>query len=558
MRKTLLFAALLGGIAAVGLVWRAGVRPAAPEGCAASPGAARVADPAGPRIAAAPLRPTPAPPMPPKNEVVRRSLADVLPGLAAPVADWRNFRPDHLTVVPIPGVALQFAATRIVAEGRYTLWTGANGAPGVTLNSSGTADRWDAVVTVPGALEYDIHVSAAGVTVEKIDFGSERCEAGTAPAMVLPAAAAQAAPAADTTVYTSDLLVLYTTAAANALGGAAATENTVRARIASGNTYLAQSQVNNISWNLVGVVEVTDYTETGNLDTDLNNLVSTRTSLGTFAQQQGRLYGADQVMLLVSHSNDNFAGEAMTPGVYSVALVTGSAGIIAHELGHNFGCHHDRQTENAPDNDGRYYYAYRWTDASNRDVGTIMSYASYRIPYFSNPNLTYSGHIIGLAAGDPKAADNERVLRENAAFIANLRPSASGPPSITSQPMSVTVMAGQSFSLSVTASGPALTYGWAHDGMTIPTATGSSYSVASATTADGGTYVVTVANSSGSVPSNPATVTVTPAGSTPPPQTPSGSTSGGGGGGALDPGTALAALLVVLGYARRARGRPER
>ena len=54
--------------------------------------------------------------------------------------------------------------------------------------------------------------------------------------------------------------------------------------------------------------------------------------------------GADQVLLLVSHSDNSFAGETMTPGIYAVALSNGSAGIVAHELGHNFGCHHDRPT----------------------------------------------------------------------------------------------------------------------------------------------------------------------------------------------------------------------
>ena len=360
----------------------------------------------------------------PKPEVLHPRLQEVLPGLAAPAADWRKFTPRELTVSPIPGVAIRFVAQQVTSDGRHTIWTGVSGTPGVTLSSSGTADRWDAIVERPGrpGIRHPHLARGRDRREDRFRRGTVRGRHRHRGAAAGGPAATQALPAAADTTYTSDLLVLYTTAAGSAMGGAAAVDNSVTARIATANTYLAQSQVTNISWHLVGVVEAAGYTETGNLDTDLNNLLNPTTQLGAFASQQGRQYGADQVLLIVSHSDDSFAGEAMTPGSYAVVISTGSAGIVAHELGHNFGCHHDRQTEKAADNDGRYYYGYRWRDASNRDLGTIMSYASFRVPYYSNPALTYQGHILGLAAGDPEAADNARVLRENAAYIANMRP----------------------------------------------------------------------------------------------------------------------------------------
>ena len=403
------------------------------------------------------------------------------------------------------------------------------------------------------------------MSVEKKDFGAEQCKpAGIAQndlatAQMLTVASqaptVEAAPA--TTTYSVDLLVLYTTAAGTAMGGAAAVENNVAVRIASANQYLSQSQVDNVTWHVVGVVEAPGYTETGNLTTDLNNLASRGTAIGTFAAQQRDHFGADQVTLLVNNSTDGFAGIAYTPGAFSVSVRSSSAGVLAHELAHNFGCHHDRQQEKAADNDGNYYYGYRYTDPTTRqDTGTIMSYANFRVPYYSNPSLTYQGHVLGLAAGDPEAADNARVLRENAATIAGLRPSAAvGAPVITGQPASVTVSVGQSFTLAVTATGGDLSYQWAHGGAAIAAAMASSYAVKSATAGDAGSYAVTVSNSAGSVQSSPAMVTVSSMPSTSPPPTTggTGTMGGGGGGGAPDAATAtlLLAFLARLGRARR-------
>jgi Immunoglobulin domain len=77
-------------------------------------------------------------------------------------------------------------------------------------------------------------------------------------------------------------------------------------------------------------------------------------------------------------------------------------------------------------------------------------------------------------------------------------------PAITSHPVSVTINAGGSATLSVVATGTSLTYQWMNAaGAAIANATGASY-----TTGAAGTYRVVVRNDLGSVTSNPATVTV--------------------------------------------------
>jgi hypothetical protein len=84
------------------------------------------------------------------------------------------------------------------------------------------------------------------------------------------------------------------------------------------------------------------------------------------------------------------------------------------------------------------------------------------------------------------------------------------PPSITTQPASQTVIAGQTATFNVVASGTApLTYQWLKNGSTISGATSSSYTTPATTTADSGAqFTVTVTNTAGNTTSNPATLTV--------------------------------------------------
>ena len=128
-------------------------------------------------------------------------------------------------------------------------------------------------------------------------------------------------------------------------------------------------------------------------------------------------------------------------------------------------------------------------------------------------------------------------------------------PSIQTQPLSQTVIAGSSVQFSVTASGrPALTYQWSFNNSAISGATGSSYSLASAQSGNAGNYTVTVANTVGSVTSNQATLTVNAA--TPPPSGGGGGggdSGGGGGGGGGAPSWWFFGALLLLAAVRRRR-----
>jgi Bacterial Ig domain/Purple acid Phosphatase, N-terminal domain/Immunoglobulin domain len=85
-----------------------------------------------------------------------------------------------------------------------------------------------------------------------------------------------------------------------------------------------------------------------------------------------------------------------------------------------------------------------------------------------------------------------------------------GGPSITTQPASQTVTAGQTASFSVAATGTAaLSYQWNKNGTALAAATSSTYTTPATTSSDNGAqFTVVVSNTAGSVTSNAATLTV--------------------------------------------------
>jgi hypothetical protein len=93
-----------------------------------------------------------------------------------------------------------------------------------------------------------------------------------------------------------------------------------------------------------------------------------------------------------------------------------------------------------------------------------------------------------------------------AALTVNAAPVA---PAITVQPVASTVTAGQAASISVTATGTApLTYQWRKDGVALSGATSATFTLATTSASDAGTYSVVVTNSAGSVTSSGVALTV--------------------------------------------------
>ena len=125
---------------------------------------------------------------------------------------------------------------------------------------------------------------------------------------------------------------------------------------------------------------------------------------------------------------------------------------------------------------------------------------------------TESVSSAGTASASWTASSSSQLALSVAAFA----PSTGGAtaPTITTQPASQTVTAGSSVTFSVVASGTApLSYQWKFNGANISGATSSSFTIASAQSANAGSYTVTVSNSAGSVTSAAATLTVNSGGS---------------------------------------------
>jgi hypothetical protein len=102
---------------------------------------------------------------------------------------------------------------------------------------------------------------------------------------------------------------------------------------------------------------------------------------------------------------------------------------FGHELAHNMGSNHDRANGSA----ALYPYSYGYWALDN-SYRTVMAYdcpngGCSRVPYFSNPNVSYNGYPTGISYDvDPnRAADNARSLNEARFVVANFRDSTAPP-----------------------------------------------------------------------------------------------------------------------------------
>jgi sugar lactone lactonase YvrE len=142
--------------------------------------------------------------------------------------------------------------------------------------------------------------------------------------------------------------------------------------------------------------------------------------------------------------------------------------------------------------------------------------------------LFYSPRGVAVdAVGDIYVADGNTIRKGQLA----------GPPVITTQPASQTVVPGSSVSFTVSAGGvPDPSYQWYINGSAFSGATTNTLSFANARSSDAGAYTVVVTNALGSVASSAATLTVSAAPPAPP---------ASGGGGAIEPWFALVMVLLV-------------
>lgn len=221
-----------------------------------------------------------------------------------------------------------------------------------------------------------------------------------------------------------DVLVLYTSAVKNTLGGAVQAAAFAQQAIEAGNTAYRNSRIRT-RVRLAGAVEL-NFTEGGALQTDLTALRNNPEAVALRDQAK-----ADLVALIVNRGDNCGVGSQMSnlsidfaPRGYSVTARGCAVGnlSLAHELGHNMGLMHNPESATHTP-----VFPYALGHYVNGSFSTVMSYTTScpqgcsRIPYFSNPQIFYNNQPTGI----PDARDNARALNNSADTVANFRYSGS-------------------------------------------------------------------------------------------------------------------------------------
>jgi hypothetical protein len=236
------------------------------------------------------------------------------------------------------------------------------------------------------------------------------------------------AAAADTTV---DLMIVYTPAARNWAVGSGGI-NLVISEAVQWSQLAFDNSNTGIQLRLVYSGQV-NYQESGNFYTDLNRLTGTTDGYMDEVHAWRNQVGADMVDLF--EDIEDVGGVAwllLLPSGqpdYAFSLIRVKQAMpgytLAHELGHNFGCHHRKDQSDEP-GPGIYSYSagWRWIGTNGFRYCSVMSYqdawsgiSPNRVGYFSSPLIQYQG----AATGDAADGDNARTLRELKNVVAGYR-----------------------------------------------------------------------------------------------------------------------------------------
>ncbi|MFT3870206.1 MAG: immunoglobulin domain-containing protein [Nibricoccus sp.] len=146
--------------------------------------------------------------------------------------------------------------------------------------------------------------------------------------------------------------------------------------------------------------------------------------------------------------------------------------------------------------DGAAPFSYQWKKDGVNITGATN--ASYTIASASTSSAGVYTATVSNSYGST-VSDNAVIAIGSAAVTA---------PTITTQPVALTVVQGSAATFSVAASGTSLSYQWKKSGVAISGATNSSYTISNTTLADAGSYSVTVSNTAGTATSLAVALTV--------------------------------------------------
>lgn len=225
-------------------------------------------------------------------------------------------------------------------------------------------------------------------------------------------------------MVTVDVVVVYTPQARVGAGSKGAIEAAIATAVAQANAVFSNSQIN-AAYRLRYTGEVA-YNDTGDMLQDLNSLSEGAITEAYCLRER---YGADLVSLIVEDAqygglawifcDPNFPS---SDNGFSVCLRSQLPYyVLAHEMGHNLGCDHDRQNPSGC-RAHSYSYGHRFTNDSINVNKTVMAYdPGYTVPHFSNPNVNWFGQPTGVAPPSPQQAFNASTITGTVATIAAYR-----------------------------------------------------------------------------------------------------------------------------------------
>ncbi len=278
-------------------------------------------------------------------------------------------------------------------------------------------------IRINGALYNLQSLTSGGHVIARVDESKLPDESHPVLADSLDAAIASnskktvAARATATALSTVRVMIVYTAAAAAAAGDTKAKSNLA---IAESNQGFVNSNVS-MRFELAGSYIASNYTYDGDLNADRVRLASGNDGyMDNFHPKRNEI-AADISMLIAKPTSGcgvapMRVSESNAYAAVSLSCMTGNY-TFAHEIGHLVGTSHDKDVSPNPFFD--YGHGYYSVSGGWR---TVMSYgatgcACPRINFWSNPNKTYNGRVMGTAA----VANNARLLNERAAIVAAFR-----------------------------------------------------------------------------------------------------------------------------------------